>query len=48
MTDKSVALVGAVTLAGVFCVVARSWWRWRTARALMLRKMAEIRDGVRV
>lgn len=48
MDDRSVALVGAGALAGVFCVVARSWWRWRAARALMLRKMAEIRDGVRV
>ncbi|MDR7101537.1 hypothetical protein [Croceicoccus sp. BE223] len=48
MSDDSVALVGAVALAGVAVLCLRRWLLWREARALMLRKMAEIRDGVRV
>lgn len=45
MSDKSVALVGAVALAGVGVLCLRQWWRWREARALARAKMAEIRDG---
>lgn len=47
MTDKSLVLVGAVALAGVGVLCLRRWARWREARALMLRKMAEIKHSHR-